>query len=325
MPITRPLFSHSILCALAATALPACGPAAAQAVATPPGVYLEIEGQAVFGDSDFAAGFVPPSDSSLTGPKAKLDEGDGRGGAVVLGYAWTNGWNTAVRFRRLDADESGGPIDPGIVSFFPGIPVIGGVPIGFPEARTKVDSETSIFDFEAGKDVAVGGGRLHLFGGITYASIERNVAVIDDTCGCAPLALLMANDFHGLGPRIGFRGGVPVSNGVSLVGGASIAALFGTSTFASRINDPFVPGFKHDDDRTVAAIDGEAGLAFAVGPGSLTVGYRVNAIFEALDTDQRVSDLFVDAGLPEIGDTHSDFVEHGPFVRFALPLAGLEN
>jgi hypothetical protein len=110
-----------------------------------------------------------------------------------------------------------------------------------------------------------------------------------------------------------------------LVGGASVAALVGTSKFASRLDDPLFPAyqFKTEDHRTVAAIDSDVGLAFALGTGSLTVGYRVNAVLGALDTDQRVSPLFRELGFPSIGDGHDDFVEHGPFARFSLPLASL--
>ena len=46
-------------------------------------------------------------------------------------------------------------------------------------------------------------------------------------------------------------------------------------------------------------------------------------MFGALDTDQRVSPLVASVGFPQIGDGHADFIEHGPFARFTLPLAGV--
>jgi hypothetical protein len=307
-----------------------CGPtlAAAQAVATPTGAFIEAEGQAVFGASEFEAGMVPTNILANTGPKAKLDEGDGWGGGVALGYAWGNGWSAAVRYRRLEADDSGGPVDPGIIAFAAGVPLLpGGFPIGVLGAQTKVDSKTTIIDFEVGNEIAVAGGHLQLFGGLTYTSIERDISLLDDGCGCVPFALLMANDFHGLGPKIGFRGGFPVNDTVSLVGGGSVAALFGTAKFMNRLDDPLFPApqFKDEDDRTVAALGADAGIALAVGSGSLTLGYRIDAVLGALDTDQRVSALMRSTGFPAIGDTHDDFVEHGPFARFALPLAGPGN
>ncbi|MCC7253133.1 Lpg1974 family pore-forming outer membrane protein [Hyphomicrobium sp.] len=313
--------------ALAASVHPASSPA--QSVAPQAGLWLEAEGQKVFGSSDFEVGMVPSSIFAITGPVNDLDEGDGWGGALTLGYVWTNGWSAAVRYRRLEADDRGGPIDPGIVAFGPGVDVIpGGFPIGVLGARTKVDSATTILDFEVGNDIAIAGGRLHLFGGLTYTSIERDVALLDDGCGCVPFALLMANDFHGVGPKIGFRGGFPLNNALSVVGGGSVAALFGTSKFMSYLDDPLLPSspFKDEDDRIVAAFDGEAGLAFAIGAGTLTVGYRIDVVLGALDTDQRVSSLatmFMD--VPPIGDKHDDFVEHGPFARFALPLGAIGN
>ncbi|WP_439542694.1 Lpg1974 family pore-forming outer membrane protein [Hyphomicrobium sp.] len=314
--------------AVAGALLLGSAPSSAQMLSPPAGVYIEAEGQAVFGDSDFEAGMVPTSIFAFTGPKTDLDEGDGWGGALTLGYVWANGWSAAVRYRRLEADDSGGPVDPGIVAFAPGVPVLpGGFPIGVLNAHTKVDSETTILDFEVGNEIAVAGGRLQLFGGLTYTSIERDIALLDDGCGCVPFALLMANDFHGLGPKIGFRGGVPLTDRISFVGGGSVAALFGTSTFKSRLDDPLFPSpqFKDEDHRIVAALDGQAGIAFAIGVGSLTFGYRVDAMLGALDTDQRVSELAILLGFPAIGDRHDDFIEHGPFARFSLPLSGGAN
>lgn len=309
---------------VAAAAFFASAPAAAQTVATSPGFYVEAEGQAVFGDSDFDAGFVPVSIFAATGPKAELDEGNGAGGALTLGYVFSNGWSAAVRYRRLDASDKSGPYFPGIMAFAPGIPFApGGIPFGVLDARTDVDSETTMLDLEIAKDLAFAGGRLELFGGITYTSIERDVT-ITETCGCVPFSLLMGHDFHGLGPKIGFRGGIPINGTISVVGGASVAALFGTSTFTSRLDDPLFPpfAFKDSDQRTVAALDGQAGLAFAIGTGHLTVGYRIDAVLGALDTDQRVSPLASSIGFPQIGDRRDDLIEHGPFARLTLPLAG---
>lgn len=314
-------------CVAAAAALLVSAPATAQTGALPAGPYIEAEGQIVFGGSDFDAGFVPTSIFDVTGPQAKRNEGDGVGGALSFGYGWSSGWRAAVRYRRLDADDTTGAVDPGILVFAAGMDFIpGGFPIGVFGGRTEVSSETSIADLEVGKDIGVGGGQLNIFGGVTYVSIERDVAI---ECGCDPLAFRLSNDFQGVGPRIGFRGGVPLDGPFSLVGGASVAALFGTSTFASRLDDPLFPEFafpfKAEDNRTVAALDGHAGVAIAIGPGSLTLGYRVDAMFGALDTDQRVSPLFGSLGFPEIGDKHSDFVEHGPFARLTLPLAAGGN
>lgn len=301
----------------------------AMAQSAPAGLVLEVEGQAVFGASNFDAGVVPDSFFGVTGPHLKLDEGDGWGGAVALGYGWGNGWNAALRFRRLKADDSGGQADPGIYVFAAGANLLpGGYPIGALDARTEVESKTLMLDFEIGKDFAVASGHVQVFGGVTYASIERDVAVISDDCGCVPFSVLLANDFHGVGPKIGFRGGIPLNGTFSLVGGGSVAALIGTSKFASRLDDPLSPAypFKTDDDRVVAALDGHVGISAAIGPGSLTLGYRIDAVLGALDTDQRVSSFATSMiGFPKVGDTHNDLIEHGPFARFALPLGGGAN
>ncbi len=309
---------------IAASMLCVPAEAVAQTTSTAPGFYIEAEGQRVFGASDFEAGFVPESLFLLEGPKAELDEGNGWGGALTLGHVWSNGWSAAMRYRRLEADSKGGRYDPGIMTFAPSVTLIpGGFPLGILEATTEVDSKTSFVDLEVGKDFTVAGGRVQLFGGVTYASIERDVAIRSDGCGCVPFALLMQNDFHGAGPKIGFRGGVPLNSAFSLVGGGSVAALFGTSKFASRLDDPLFPpnSFKDSSDRTVAALDAHGGLAIGVGIGTLTLGYRIDAVLGALDTDQRVSALVASTGYPKIGDRHDDFVEHGPFARFSLPIS----
>lgn len=298
-------------------------PAAAQSVSKAPGVFLEIEGQAAFSGSDFDGGLVPslgPSPFEV----AKLDDGDGWGGAFALGYAWANGWSAAVRYRRIEMDDSGGPFDPGLIPFGAGVPFLpGGFIVGVLEAHTEVESTASIVNVELGRDFAFQGGVVHLFAGLTYADIERNTA-ISDRCGCPEYAFLMDSDFRGAGPKIGFRGDVPLNSMISFVGGASAAALFGTSKFSSRVDDPLSPPFPFTakDRRTVAALDAEAGLALAIGPGSLTVGYRVDALLGAMDTDQRVSELFLAGGFPSLGDKRDDYIARGPFARFSLPLAG---
>ena len=301
--------------------------APAQSVPTPPGPYVALEGQAAFGASEFDAGFVPTLAPPF-GYVAKLDDGDGWGGAVTLGYVWRNGWSAAIRYRRLETDDATGRYDPGLIPFGAGVtPPPGGQVVGALDARATVDTATSVLDIEVGNEIPFAGGFLRFFGGLTYAEITRDAAIIDDSCPCAPFAFLLGNDFEGLGPKIGFRGGVPLNAAISLVGGASAAALFGTSKFASRLDDPLSPPFpfKASDRRTVAALNAEAGLAVAVGAGSLTIGYRVDAILGALDTDQRVSAFFQDSGFPALGDRRDDFVAHGPFARFTLSLAGLSD
>ena len=238
----NPITSLAIPAACAV--LLAGAPAAAQTVATQPGIFIEAEGQRVFGESSFVAGLVPPDAFDIVGPEKKLDEGRGWGGALTLGYGWSNGWSGAVRYRRLTADDDGGPVEPGIVAFAPQIPFVpGGIPFGVLGAQTTVDSEASMLDFEIGKEIQLAGARLELFGGLTYASIKRKAALIGD-CGCLPaFALVMAHDFRGVGPKIGLRGAVPLMDGVSLVGAGSVAALIGTSTFKSRLDDPLFPPF----------------------------------------------------------------------------------
>jgi hypothetical protein len=310
----------SLVIPAACAALLAVAPAAAQSVGTQPGLFIEAEGQRVFGESSFVAGLV-----DIFGPEKRLDEGQGWGGALTLGYGWSNGWSSVVRYRRLTTDNHGGPVEPGIITFAPQFPLVpGGIPYDVPSAQTRVDSDTSMLELEVGKELQVAGARLELFGGLTYTSIKRTASLMSESCGCLPFGLVMAHDFRGVGPKIGLRGALPLIGGVSFVGAGSVAALIGTSTFKSRLDDPLFPPyqFKAEDDRIVAALEGEAGLAFAIGPAHLTIGYRANAMFGALDTDQRVSPLVASLGFPQIGDAHADFIEHGPFARFTLPLAG---
>ncbi len=324
MANARDLIASLAVLSTAGAVLLVAAPAAAQTVATPRGAFISAEGQRVFGESSFVAGLVPTTAFDLV--EKKLDEGQGWGGALTLGYGWGNGWSGAVRYRRLTADDHGGPVEPGIIAFAPQIPISpGGIPFGVLSAQTKVDSEASMLDVEIGRELQIAGARLELFGGLTYTSIKRTASLMSDACGCLPFALVMAHDFQGVGPKIGLRGVVPLMDRVSLVGGGSVAALMGTSAFKSRLDDPLFPPyqFKAEDDRIVAALEGEAGLAFAIGPAHLTIGYRANAIFGALDTDQRVSPLMSSIGFPQVGDSHADVIEHGPFARFTLPLAGV--
>lgn len=312
---------------LAVAAVAAWGSAAAQTV---PGFTVAIEGQRVFGASDFEAGLVP--DLSPSGFHAlEKDEGDGWGGALTIGYAWQTGWSAAVRYRRLETDASGGPMEPYVVPFVPSldlVPGAGGFPFPLADVLTRVESRASLLDLLASKEIPGGAGHFELFGGLTYATLDRDISLID--CSCTGLAVHYTSAFEGVGPKVGFRGGIPIGNGVQLVGGGSAAVLFGQSKFRNSMSQPdgfgldIVP-FKDKDSRTVGAFDAEAGLAFGIARGTLTVGYRIDAWLQALDSDQRVSGDFLMLGISPIGDRHDDFVEHGPFVRFAMPLAAASD
>ncbi|WP_334147488.1 Lpg1974 family pore-forming outer membrane protein [Hyphomicrobium sp.] len=301
-------------------------PGGAETASPLPGLTIEVEGQRVFGASDFEAGLIP--DLGLGALRTlKLDDGNGWGGAIAIGYGWRNGWSGTVRYRRLEADRSGDPISDGVIAFAAADPLLpGGFLVGLAEARTEVRSDMSRVDLEIASDVAFMGARGQIFGGVTYAAINRETAIVD-TCSCAPRLLRLSSTFQGAGPKIGVRGAVPLGAAVRLVGGASVAALIGRSEFESASIDPLAPQgtFKDEDTRVAAALDGEAGLAFALDAGTLTVGYRADALIGALDTDQRVSEPFRALGLPAIGDTRDDIIAHGPFVRFAMPLAGTGN
>lgn len=311
--------------ALGAAMLTAPSFAWAQAPATVPGLFVEAEGQWVFGASDFEAGLA--LDSGLSSfHELTRDEGDGWGGALTLGYAWGNGWSAAVRYRHLAADTGGGPMEPLVIAFVPSFD--GGAPLDLYDVLTRVDSRASLLDLLASKEIPGGGGRFELFGGLAYVNLDRDISLID--CSCSGLAVHYSSRFEGIGPKVGFRGGVPIGGGAHLVGGGSVAVLFGQSTFKNSVSQPDGLGLpvdpvKETEDRTVGAFDAEAGLAFAFGAGSLTVGYRIDAWLDALDSDQRVSEDLLFFGFPAIGDRHDDFVEHGPFVRFAMPLANVGN
>lgn len=305
--------------ALAVAVVAAPGGAAAQ---TAPGFTIEVEGQRVLGASDFEAGVVPDLFSG-TIHSLKIDDGNGWGGAIALGYGWANGWSGSVRHRRLNVDDSQAPSDDVVLAFAAGDPLLpGGYIVGIVAPKSETKTETSIIDLEVGKDVVMLGAEGRLYGGLTYVSIDRDAALID-TCSCDPILLRLSSSFHGAGPKIGYRGGIPLTNAIRFVGGASVATLIGTSTFKSAYSDPLAPqgSFKDDDVRVAVALDGEAGLAFGVGAGLFTLGYRVDALLGALDTDQRVSEIFTSSGYPRIGDERDNLITHGPFARFAMPLS----
>lgn len=315
----------------AAAAAMMCGlacPAAAQTVAPLAGLYIEIEVQAVSGGSDYSAAFIPSLLDPTQGDMARYDEGDGRGGALAVGFAWGNGWSGTVRFRRLEADDSHGPMVDPVFVFAAGDPFIpGGSVIPMTDATTRVTSETSMLDLEVARRFDVSGGYLQLFAGLTHVSIDRETALTSDGCGCLPITFTLTNQFEGTGPKFGFRGGIPLFGAIRLVGGVSVAALFGSAEFGSWLDDPIFPSlpFKSKDDRTVAALNAEGGVSIPVWTGTLTFGYRVDAIRDALDTDQRVSVLFTSLGFPGIGNKNDDFIEHGPFARLSVPFGAGGN
>ncbi len=324
-PTRRPTVTVVPMCFAAvgaAVLILAPAPAAAQSAPAIPGVYLEIEGQAAFGASNTDVGFVPLDPFAETGASAKLDDGDGRAGALAIGYTWSGGWSAAVRARHGEIDDRDGPIQPGVVAYVPGDDLIpGGFPVPLAEAQTQVRLKTTTVDLELGKDISFSGIPLYVYGALAYAALDRKISIADDGCGCLPLNLAMANTFHGVGPKIGARATVPIATGVDLAGGASLAALFGRTKFKSELNNlplDVTPRYAEGDDRVVAAANAEAGLVFTYGAASMTLGYRVDAIFDALDSDQRVAAEFLDYGFPAIGERHDDVVTHGPFARITL-------
>ena len=103
MAYARNPFTSLAILSTACAVLLAGAPAAAQTVATQPGIFIEVEGQRVFGESSFVAGLV-----DIIGPEKKLDEGQGWGGALTLGYGWSNGILTS-RTDRVAGPFKGGP------------------------------------------------------------------------------------------------------------------------------------------------------------------------------------------------------------------------
>ena len=295
-------FRVTLLAGVAASALAAASPMAA-AQSKPAGVFLEVEGQLTFGASDFDLGVSP-----VTLNATSTDEGNGAGGAVTLGYVMSSGWSTSLRYRRSNTDHVFGQQSP---------PLYGNLPayLPLPIGRAEVSAQYHALDFEVGKDFGLGTGTAQLFGGIKYAQYDRHIEA--PLAGYPGYGFLMRHEFEGVGPRIGIRGSIPVASGVSLVGSTAIAALFGEAQFSDALTagGASLFPFSATDDRTVAALDAEAGLSFSLGSASLTVGYRIDTMFNALDTDQRF-------GLFQIGSRDDDVVQHGVFGRLTMPLGG---
>lgn len=294
----------------------------AQTVATLPGVYAEGEGQHVLGASDLDVGLIPDFDTGTFAPQA-VHDGRGSGGAATVGYSWSNGWSAAVQYRRLETDNEEGPFDSLVInSLGPLDADPGAESVFFPLLNASVDVSTnySALSVEAAKEFALGANRIQVFGAVRYQSLDRAVDVIGGIPDF-PAVVTFTDKFHGLGPQAGLRGGLQIVPGLALIGGASVAVLFGESEFASGLTADSYPGyaFTAQDRRTVAALDGEGGVSISLGAGALTFGYRVDALRGVFDPNQRVPAGSVALGYPQIGEPNDDFLAHGPFARLTVP------
>ncbi len=304
--LRRALLTSTAICALA-IAVPEG--AVAQTIETPPGVYLELGGTYAFSLSDFDIGLGPVAPY----PSVSTDDGDGWSGEITVGNKWANGMHAAMRFTYTDLDDNKASPN-GIYVYNP--------IIGFftaPNMNTEVDAEYHALEFEAGMEFGLGSGRMQVFGGLQYVGVERDV-----TTSSTLLAGThnVESKFTGYGPFVGVRGGMPVGSGITAVGGAKFGVLYGEAEYKTNFTYAGVTyyPFKDGDHRVAGTINLEAGLAFQVGPGSVTLGYRFDALYGALDMDARVAAYYAPY---RFGDSTDEFVTHGPFLRGTVPLGNV--
>jgi len=305
-----------LLCGVAATAIAAAAPEAAQAqmYSSGPGFYVSAEGRYLMNEGGKVPNYAYAYNFSNGGyEESKTNAENGWGGKVMLGYRFGNNWDVGVGISGgwLKGKDSANGVEQGGVS-------------GFNE-KLKVELDYQTVDFEAGYNFAMGPGTtLRLFGGLRFANFNQKAT--GEGASTNTLAYDYTFDakrktkYWGIGPRIGANGQVGLGGGFHMFGGVSGALLFGKfndkhNFETNNLAGTFPRFYSYNDkkkSKMVPNVAGEIGLGYQFGAGtgstvSIQAGYGGEAFFGA------GSKGYVQAYIKDSDST--DYVMHGPFVR----------
>lgn len=290
---------------LAATALVAGGGTAVATVAVAdegrlqphqgPVVEIGLEGSYLFNESNER--FSPdPGDAKFGYLPAAKSDGEGASFGINLRYNFDSNWAVEGAFSTTWLDESSSAAQP---------------PYPMAHAKAVIDSDFTTLDLSA--IYRLGGSRLtdtriDLHFGVRglLVSNEMDVDYVD---GSVSDSLEYRSDGWYVGPRLGIGAGVPLTDSLSLVGGAFGSVLFGEVDRQSNDGGP-APLAKSNSGNTVYNLEGSLGLNLRLFDNvSLQAGYRAQKFWDAGtrfdETDK--------SGNYEASD--ADLLVHGPYVR----------
>jgi len=210
--------------------------------------------------------------------------------------------------------------------------VLGGnYPSYYTAGRARHRETHAIVDFEARRDVGLGGDdstRITLKAGVRFAHFRADTNT-QFTFLPSPYYTLRErrrSRFFGAGPRIGAEVTLPLAYGFTLDLAASGSVLFGQqSTSVNAVGG--LGGISAVDRRrfakTVALLDGEAAVSyvFPTSMAKISIGTKVDAWLNVHDT--RTKDYIPGFPLdPVFGKRNASRFWVSPFVRVTVPIGG---
>jgi hypothetical protein len=303
-----------LLSGTAASALLCAAPAASARDS----VVISVQGQLVIDASDgMTYGFENVAPNY---PAQDLEDGLGAGGSAKFLYRFDSGWDIAAKFSMLGTggDDS---IDDGYgySYYYTGF-------YGPTRIEGEVDTEVSMIDFEVGHDFGIGSGNLRVFGGVRLSWLERDITATTSYYDGGFYPRIDRQDTAwGIGPRLGLEASHPIGGGFGVFGGFSGAVLFGEKSTEQngQFNGfPVTPEVDDTDASTTYAADAELGISYSFNfstrtLGMLSLGYRADAWFSALDNDYPIDPTF-GALYGASSDSDADYISHGPFLRLTV-------
>lgn len=277
-----------------------------------PTTFLSFEGGVVFDSSPSNVDFANIDDDDKLGVLDSLQPGDWGGqGRFELGQRLDSHWDYKVGLAGifLTEDQTSGDF---------GSEVTG----RHSEASQKtslqiVDAEVGYRPDDLGQlqtRLSAGVRSLHATSETDW-SYDGQAGIFgnDDKLG------EFHDEIYAIGPRIGMDVTMPIeSTGISLVGAAYGAALFGNVDSVYRYENSWNESSltRSSDSQMIWNVEGMAGVSFDVGENAgLTLGYRA-AEFGGLMVDR--SKIGKGGGFSDDGS--SSLLVHGPFARLTVEI-----
>ena len=235
-------------------------------------------------------------------------------------------WNAGIFARFGRTDEESRYARPAGTLFN----IIGGAyATNYPRGSVDHEEEHLIVDFEARRDVGLGGQtgpQLIAIAGIRFGYFSADTDTLLQCLFCPTNYMTEdRNDrFVGVGPRIGFEGSAPLGSGFAFDAAASAAVLIGRRITSAFALDSFGGvDFVHTQDSLdiVSTIDGRLGLNFTPPSGAYRFGFGVEASYWFGVHDQT---LFTPGAPPGFfpQESNADRFVLQPYARLTVPLGG---
>ncbi len=286
-----------------------------------PRLILELNGGAVFGDSQNWAFVVPPAPSNRTIRPDTIY--GGTVGFILpsgnLSDTGLSGWDVGVfaRFGISNEENRGGTLP---FPFYYYNVMGGTVPSGYYTGFAKHQERHLMVDFDARRDVGLGTGansQAIFSAGVRFAYFNAETETLFQ-CGCGPsLTETRQAEFIGVGPRMGIESNIPLSKNVAFSWSAGGSVLFGRRNTNYISVGPVGNSSARGEFDFVPTLDARAAFTFKRPgtPAIFSVGVEANAWFGVYDQ----LNPFNVPGIGQ-GEENANRFSVSPFISLAIPL-----